>query len=106
MVTRKLAKPIKSFVLSDCAFRITEEPDGLIVHVMPLEEDPDGRVRLRSVEGACRSKFDMWGNLIGCEDVGACSKSCMICTIYDDDGNELGESCRCTKKCPDPPGDR
>jgi hypothetical protein len=103
MNSRKLDKPIKSFVLNDCAFKITEEDDGLIVEVTPIEEDREGNIRIRDVKGVCRSIFDMWNNLIGCEDVGACDKNCMQCIIYDQDGNELGEACRCTDECPEPP---
>ena len=101
MKSKKLAKPIKSVVLGDCGFRIEEEDDGLVIHVFPIHEDDEGNVRARKIKGSCRSVIDFLGNLVGCEDVGACNKDCLICTIYDSDGNELGESCGCRDKCPD-----
>ena len=102
MNAKKLWKPVKSVVLNDCAFHIEEEADGLTIYVTPIEKDAKGNVRLRKITGVCNPIIDIWGNLIGCKDVGACNKSCKTCPVYDDDGNETGdESCSCINKCPE-----
>lgn len=100
---RKLETPVKRFELHDCGFRIDTEEDGLVVHVFPVSFDEEGGLQATALRGKCKAIFDPFNNLVGCKDVGVCSKNCMICTIYDDDGNELGKACRCTKKCPEPP---
>lgn len=99
---RKFSKPIKRIVLSDCVVRFEEEADGVVLHVIPVTHNEDGTVTVLEKGGVCRSIIDPWGNLIGCQDVGACQGGCRLCTFYDSQGNEIGEGCRCGK-CPDPP---
>ncbi len=100
----RLSKQVKKLIIRGCGLRVVDEGDGVVIEVFPIEVDSNNIVRVSDFEkGVCLWEFDSGNNLVGCKDVGVCSKNCLLCDVYDDDGNCVAVSCRCTKECSKPP---